>query len=66
MQFIVTTDHLSALALSCAARESGGKPLCSCWIVPWSGTADSLAIKLRHVTRSSVVVCLLEDDWSYR
>lgn len=66
MSFIVTAEPSSAVALSNAARELGGRPLGACWIVPWQGTADSLALRLRHATGAMVVVCRLEDDWSYR
>jgi hypothetical protein len=66
MLFIVIAEPLSALSLWYAVRELGGRLLCSCWIVPWRGTADSLALKLRNAIRAMVVVCRLEDDWSYR
>jgi hypothetical protein len=62
MFFIMTEPGVD---LSTVVRELGGRILNSCWVVPWNGTADALAIKLRRAIRARVVVCRM-DDWSYR
>ena len=67
MLYLISADHSAAIELAAAAREIGGKPFhSSCWLVPWHGTADTLALSLRHIIRSTVVVCSAESDWSYR
>jgi hypothetical protein len=66
MHYLISADISASDALLSAVRKIGGKPFhSSYWLVYWTGTADSLALKLRNIGCGRVVVCRAE-DWSYR
>jgi len=67
VEYLVATVPSATRALLTAVHKLGGKQLINtCGIVPWEGSADSLALKLHDELHSGVVVSRLEDDWSYR
>jgi hypothetical protein len=65
--FFVTAEVGSAIALTPPIEALNGRPFnLTSWIVPWSGTADSLCRHLRTYTRSTVIALCADQDWSYR
>jgi hypothetical protein len=65
MLYIISADSASD-PLIAAILKLGGRLLHSfCWLIQWSGSADSLALKLRPITNGRLVVCRAEEDFSY-
>jgi hypothetical protein len=65
--FVVAAESSPDSRLAVQALRAGGKALTSvAWIVPWDGGANSLCLKLQPYSDSGLVVCSINDDWSYR
>jgi hypothetical protein len=65
--YLITVDPNLAHALATAIHALNGQPFTrGSWIAPWSGTADSLCRHLRSQFDSTVIVCSMDTDWSYR